>query len=121
MADMTKPVVPEAVRDAAEKTLSQAREAVGKYMQEAARMQDQMISGAQKAQEGGKEMGQKVASYAQANINAAFDFAQALVRAKTPQEIAQIQQKFAQEQVSNLTSQMKELGGAAAQAMKPQS
>ena len=56
--------------------------------------------------------------YAEANVNAAFDFAQKLVRARDPQEIVALQQRFLKAQVEQLNKQVRELGGAAIEAAK---
>jgi phasin family protein len=51
---------------------------------------------------------------AEANINATFEFAQRLVRAKDPQEMAVLQKKVLQQQFERVKTQMQEAGGAAA-------
>src|SRR3954447_2894334 len=81
------------VRQAAETTLSQAKQAVDQYMREATRLYGAVEASAEAAQAGGREINRKAISFAETNVNAAFDFAQRLVRAKDPKEIVQLQQE----------------------------
>ena len=103
------------VRQAAETTLSQARQAVDQYMREATRLYGAMEASADAAQSGTREINRKAIGFAETNVNAAFDFAQQLVRAKDPKEIVQLQQEFLKRQVEQMSSQMKELGEQATQ------
>lgn len=99
----------QSVRQAAETTLSQARQAVDQYIREASRMHGAMESSAEAAQSRARELNRKAIGFAEKNVNAAFDFAQQLVRTKDP-EIVQLQQEFLRRQVEQMSSQMKELG-----------
>ena len=74
-----------------------------------------MEASADAAQSGTREVNRKAIGFAETNINAAFDFAQQLVRAKDPKEIVQLQQEFLKRQVEQMSSQMKELGEQATQ------
>ena len=67
------------------------------------------------AQSGTREINRKAIGFAEKNVNAAFDFAQQLVRAKDPKEIVQLQQEFLKRQVEQMSGQMKELGEQATQ------
>ena len=58
---------------------------------------------------------QKARWFAETNVNAAFDFAQQLVRATDPKEIARLQQEFLRRRVEQMSRQMKELGEHATQ------
>jgi phasin len=106
--------VPEHVRQAAETTLAQAKQAVDQYLQQATNLQEKVESSVQAAQAGARDMNRNVLAAAEANINATFDFAQQLVRAKDPQEVVALQQKFLQQQFERMKDQMQEAGGAAA-------
>lgn len=108
--------VPEAVRQAAETTLAQAKQAVDQYLQQAKNLQDKVESSVQAAQAGARDMNRNVLAAAEANIKATFDFAQQLVRAKDPQEMAALQQTFLQQQFERVKAQMQEVGGGAARA-----
>ena len=103
------------VRQAAENTLSQARQAVDQYMREATRLYGTLEASADRAQSGTREINRKAIGFAEKNVNATFDFAQQLVRAKDPKEIVQLQHEFLRRQVEQMSSQMKELGENATQ------
>jgi phasin family protein len=103
--------VPENVRQAAETTLAQAKQAVDQYLHQATNLQEKVGSSVQAAQAGARNMNQNVWAAAEANINATFDFAQQLVRAKNPQEVVVLQQKFLQQQFERMKGQMQEIGG----------
>ena len=103
------------VREAAESTLTQARQAVDQYMREAHRIYGAVEASAEAAQSGAREINRKAIGFAETNVNAAFDFAQRLVRAKDPKEIVQLQQEFLKQQVEQMSGQMKELGEHATQ------
>jgi phasin len=106
--------VPEHVRQAAETTLAQAKQAVDQYLQQATNLREKVEASVQAAQAGARDMNQNVLAAAETNINATFEFAQQLVRAKDPQEMVALQQQFFQQQFERVKSQMQEAGGAAA-------
>jgi phasin len=106
--------MPEQVRQAAETTLAQAKQAVDQYLQQATNLQEKAESSVQAAQTGARDMNRNVLAAAEANINATFELAQQLVRAKDPQEMAALQQTFLQQQFERVKTQMQEVGGAAA-------
>jgi phasin family protein len=105
--------VPEHLREAAETTLAQAKQAVDQYLHQMTSLREKVESSVQVAQSGARDMNQSVLAAAEASINAAFDFAQQLVRAKDPQEIIALQQRFLQQQFERMRSQAQEVGGAA--------
>ena len=113
-----KPDPAQNVRQAAETTLSQAKQAVDQYMREATRLYGAVEASAEAAQSGAREINRKAIGFAETNVNAAFDFAQRLVRAKDPKEIVQLQQAFLKQQVEQMSSQMKELGEQATETAR---
>ena len=84
-------------------------------MREATRLYGAAEASADAAQSGTREINRKAIGFAEKNVNAAFDFAQQLVRAKDPKEIVRLQQEFLRRQVEQMSSQMKELGENATQ------
>ena len=107
--------VPENIRAMAETSLGKAREAVDKYMAEANRLYQSMDNSMQAAQAGARDLNRQAVSNAEANVKAAFDFAQSLVQAGSLQEIAKLQQQFAKSQGERFNSQMREIGDIAGQ------
>jgi phasin len=67
---------------------------------------------------GAKDAVAKAMSFAENNVNAAFDLAQKLVRAKDVSEVLALQSEFAKSQMVAMQTQAKELG-AVAQALSP--
>jgi phasin len=117
----------QSVREAAESTLTQARQAVD-YMREAHRLYGAMESSVEAAQSGRRAINRKAIDFAEKNVHATFDFAQQLVRAKDPKEIVQLQQEFLKRQVEQMNSHIKELGEqatettrSATEALRPKS
>src|SRR5688572_29961258 len=100
----------ERMRDMAQKSLAEAKRAVDEYMEVAKRTATSMEGTVQAAQSSAVEVNRKAMSFAEANVDAAFDFAARLVRAKDPQEIASLQQEFARTQLEQFNRQMRELG-----------
>lgn len=97
------------LRDFAEKSLEQARGAVGTLL-EASRKTASAIQDTTKT--GDTAEGQAVArgfGFAEQNISAIFDFAQQLVRAPDLKEAARLQSEFVREQGRKMGEQVSEL------------
>ncbi|QGM96639.1 phasin [Methylocystis parvus] len=102
--------VPNEVRDFAEKSVEQARKAFEGFAGAA----HKALTSAPDLPivPGAKDVGTKALSFAEANVNAAFDLAQKLVKAKDPQEVFQLQAEYVKSQLSAIQEQTKELGAA---------
>jgi phasin len=101
--------VPTEVRDFAEKSVEQARKAFEGF---AGAAQKALNTELPIVPPGAKDVGVKALSFAEANVNAAFDLAQKLVRAKDPQEVFQLQAEYVKAQMATIQEQTKELGAA---------
>jgi phasin len=108
--------VPENVRQAAETTLAQARQAMDQYLHQATNLREKVEASVEVAQAGARDVNRNVLAAAEANMNATFDFARQLVRATDPQEIATLQQNFLRQQLERMSAQMQEMGAAAKRA-----
>src|SRR3954463_16355637 len=109
--------VPEEMRTMAERSLTQARQALESFLGAARRTAETMEQTTDKVQAGAKDMAQRTFSSAEQNIRTSLDYAERLVRAKDLQEAAQIQSEFLRSQVEAMQAQMKEFGSAAQSAM----
>jgi phasin len=109
--------VPEEMRTMAERSVTQARQALESYLQAARRTSESMEQTSDKVQAGTKDMAQKTLSAVEQNLRASLDYAQRLVRAKDLQEITQIQSEFARTQTEAMQAQMKEYGSVMQSAM----
>jgi phasin len=109
--------IPAEMRDFAEKSVEQARRAMDGFIGAAQRTVDTLEGSANTVQASAKDMTRKTFSYAEQNIQAAFDLAQQMVRAKDVQEAMQIQAEFVRSQFESLQTQMKEFGSMAQSAV----
>jgi hypothetical protein len=109
--------ISEGMRDAAETTLSKAREAVDRYMKEATRVFTAVDSTAHATQASARDVAHKAVGYAEANVAAAFEFARDLLRVRDAQELVKLQQSFMHKQAEALGEQMKEIGSTVADAV----
>ena len=100
----------EKMREMAQATLDKARDAVSKYMAESQKLRDKAEAGARASYSNVKDMNEKAAAFAEANVNAGFELAQRLLQAKDPQEIGSVYQNHLKEQMEKMSTQFKELG-----------
>jgi phasin len=104
--------LPPQIRELAEKNFEQAREAflgVIGATQKATGAAEALPSGA-------KEVVTKAISFAETNVNAAFDLAQKLLHAKDVQEVFALQTEFAKNQLAAIQTQAKEFADSAQNA-----
>src|SRR5215212_9200274 len=109
--------VPEEMRTMAERSVTQARQALESFLGAARRTAETMEQTTDKVQAGAKDMAQRTLSSAEQNIRTSLDYAERLVRAKDLQEAAQIQSEFVRTQAEAMQAQIKEFGSAAQSAM----
>jgi len=100
--------VPNEMRDFAERSVEQARKAFEGFLSVAQRATG--VAGEETSESGAKSVGAHVLSYTERNVNAAFDLAQKLVKAKDPQEALALQSEYLRTQLGVLQEQAKELG-----------
>jgi phasin len=110
--------IPPEMRNVAEQSVVQARQAFDGFMNAAQKALGKVEEQAAAAQEGVKGAGKKVMSFAEQNVANSFDFAERLVRAKDVEEMMRIQAEFVRSQMETLASQAKELGQGPAQAAR---
>src|SRR5215208_5474998 len=102
--------VPEEMRTMAERSVTQTRQALESFLQAARRTSETMEQTSGKVQASSKDMAQKTLSAVEQNLRASLDYAERLVRAKSVQEITQIQSDFARTQTEVMQAQMREYG-----------
>jgi phasin len=101
--------VPNELRDFAERSVDQARKAFEGFVSVAQKAVGTVDGAAATTQNNAKSVGAQVFGYAEQNVNAAFDLAHKLVRAKDPQEAFALQSEFLKSQLNNLQTQAKEI------------
>ena len=118
---MTNPQfeVPVDLRDFAQKSVEQARKAFEGFVTVAQKTADAVDSASSNARASAKTVSSQTLSFAEQNINAAFDFANKLVQVKDPQEAFTLQSEYLKTQIAALQSQAKELGAVIQKSATP--
>ncbi len=122
MFDKQKFEIPENVRDLAERNVEQARAAYGQFMQIAQQAQEMMTRSSGAMTASAIEIQMRAMGYARSNLDASFNFATDLARARDLKEYLEIQTRYAQKQMEAYQLQAQELGqmlNAAAQKAQP--
>ncbi|MCJ2068545.1 phasin [Methylobacterium sp. J-030] len=110
--------MPTEMRDFAEKSVDQARNAVGTMMANAVKVAEQAQASGQTFQSAVSAAIAKGFDHAQANANATFDFAQKLARTKDLREAFEVQSEFVRSQFAALQAQAKDYGALAQNAAR---
>ena len=100
----------EKMREMAQTTLDKAKEAVSKYMAESQKLREKADSSVRATYSTAKEINEKAVAFAEANVQAGFELAERLLKAKDPQEMGAIYQSHLKEQIEKMSSQFRELG-----------
>jgi phasin len=109
MADKTTFEIPEQMRAFADKSVDQAKKAFDDFMSATAKAVEKSETSAKSIQSGARDVNRQALAFLESNVAASFDFAQQLVRARTVEEIARIQQDFLQKQAEATQSQTRDL------------
>ena len=116
--------IPPHMRELAEKNVEQARQAYSQFMDMARKAQDMMVRSSGAMADSAREAQGKALRYAQDNLDASFDLAADLARARDLKEAMEIQSRYAQRQMRTYAEQAQDLGrlmADAAQKMQPRS
>ena len=108
--------IPEQMREFADQSMEQARRAFDSFMSATQKAVTSVEDSTSAVQAGTMDVSRMAIDYAEANVNAAFAFAQRLVHAKDPQEFLSLQQDFIQKQIAAYTDQTKSIGESVAKA-----
>lgn len=114
MADNLQPQIPPEMREFAERSVVQARKAFEGFMGAVQKTAETMEAATPAP--GVKDVGTKVVSFAQNNVNAAFDLAEKLVHAKDVQEVFALQAEYLKSQMEAIQQQAREMGEAVQKA-----
>ncbi|MCB1507281.1 MAG: phasin family protein [Hyphomicrobiaceae bacterium] len=110
MADMPKFEVPEQMREFADKSVDQARKAFDSFLSASTQAISGLEDNASKAQSAGADIQKDVLSFAENQVNRAFDLAQKMVRAKDVNELVSLQRSYAEEQMKLVSDSAKQMG-----------
>ncbi len=111
--------VPTEMRDLANKSVEQAKKAFDTFMGATQEAAGNLQGTAQKATESSVKATQEAVGFAEQNVKAAFDHAQALVKAKGFDEVMKLQTDFMRSQMAAMQNQMKSMGEAVQNSVKP--
>ncbi|MEZ5815571.1 MAG: phasin family protein [Hyphomicrobiaceae bacterium] len=110
MTDKPEFEIPRQMRDLAENNVRQAREAYSQFLDLAKKAQEMMTRSSGAAADTARDAQTKAMRYAQDNLDASFDFASELARARTLNEAMEIQSRYAQRQMRTYAEQAQDLG-----------
>jgi phasin len=117
--------IPKEMRSMAEASFDQARKAFEKFVATAQETAGSLDERGATVRAGAKDIGTKAISYAEKNVQASLDYAQALLRARDLTEVMRLHGDYVQAQMRALAEQASEMGQivsrAAMEAAKPKS
>jgi phasin len=102
--------IPDHMRDAADKSVGQAKKAIDDFMDATQKAVAKAEGSVNTLREGAADANRQALAYLEDNIAASFDLAHRLVRAKSVEEVAVIQQEYIQRQMRGMAEQGKSLG-----------
>src|SRR4051812_38284561 len=103
--------VPAQMRELAEKSVAQARQAFDSFINGAGKAAAATQEPAEAAHGRAKEMSVQGFEAAEQSVNAALDFAQKLTQAKSVQEAMQLQSEYVKSQLAAMQQRAQEFGG----------
>jgi phasin len=110
--------VPEQMRDFAEKSVDQARKAFDDFMGATHKAVTNVEDSANAVQAGAADANKKALNYAEEHVNAAFKFAQELVKADNVEDMMKLQQNYLRGQMEALGEQAREFSNSATKAVQ---
>ncbi|MEM9631705.1 MAG: phasin [Pseudomonadota bacterium] len=110
--------VPEQMRDFAEKSVDQARKAFDDFMGATHKAVTNVEDSASAVQASAADTNKKALNYAEEHVNAAFKFAQELVKADNVEDMMKLQQNYLRGQMEALGEQARELSNSATKAVQ---
>jgi phasin len=117
--------IPKEMRSMAEAGFEQTRRTFEKFLTSAQATAGTLEEHGATVRASAKDIGAKVMSYAEKNVQASLDYAQSLVHAKDLPEVMRLHSEFVQAQMRNLAEQANEMGQVvskvAMDAAKPKS
>ena len=115
--------IPKEMRSMAEASVEQTRKTFEKFLDSAQATAGSIEERGATVRAGAKDIGAKAFSYAEKNVQASLDYAQALVHAKDLTEVMRLHGEYVQAQMRSLAEQASEMGQimgkAAMEAAKP--
>jgi phasin len=108
--------IPKEIRSMAEASVEQARKAFEKFLAGAQQTAGVIDERGATVRAGAKDIGAKAISYAEKNVQASLDYAQALLHAKDLTEVMRLHGEYVRTQMRALAEQASEMGQAVSRA-----
>jgi phasin len=102
--------IPKDMRSMAEASVDQARKTFEKFIAGAQAAADSLSARTSTVGAGARDVSAMAFSYAEKNVQASLDYAQALVHAKDLSEVARLHREYIQSQMRSLAEQASEMG-----------
>ncbi|HEY3677415.1 MAG TPA: phasin [Bradyrhizobium sp.] len=116
MSDNAHFEIPKEMRSMAEAGVDQARKAFEKFVTTAEQTAGSIEERGASVRAGAKDIGAKAFSYAEKNVQASLDYAQALLHAKDLPDIMRLHGDYVQAQMRSLAEQAAEMGQVVSRA-----
>ncbi len=110
--------IPDQMREFADKSVDQARKAFDDFMGATQKAVSNVEDSASAVQAGAADVNKKALTYAEEHVDAAFQFAQQLVKANDLEEMMKLQQDYLRSQMENLGEQAREFSNSATKAVQ---
>jgi len=108
--------IPKEMRSMAEASFDQARQAFEKFVATAQQTAGTLEERGETVRAGAKDINAKAISFAEKNVQASLDYAQALVHAKDLSEVLRLHSDYVQSRMRTLAEQASEMGQIVSQA-----
>jgi phasin len=116
MSDNAHFEIPKEMRSMAEAGVDQARKAFEKFLTTAEQTAGSIEERGASVRAGAKDIGAKAFSYAEKNVQASLDYAQALLHAKDLPDVMRLHGDYVQAQMRSLAEQAAEMGQVVSRA-----
>jgi phasin len=111
--------IPPDMRKFADQSVQQAKKAFDDLMNATKTAVSTFEGQASSAQATALELQRKVVGYSERNVSASLEFAQNLLRAKSPEDVMKLHADYVKTQMRTLAEQARDLGQHAAKAATP--
>ena len=111
--------LPPDMRKFADQSVQQAKKAFDDLMNATKTAVSTFEGQASSAQATALELQRKVVGYSERNVSASLEFAQNLLRAKSPEDVMKLHADYVKSQMQTLAEQARDLGQQAAKAVTP--
>ncbi len=111
--------IPPDMRKFADQSVQQAKKAFDDLMNATRTAVSTFEGQASSAQAAALELQRKVVGYSERNMSASLEFAQNLLRAKSPEDVMKLHADYVKSQMQTLAEQARDLGQQAAKAVTP--